>query len=103
MRRLSILVIVLFTLSFAMPLLAGDHSSHSCTKAEKSCCKKDAECCKDAEAACCKADKACCSDANCCKTAEDGTHACAMKHADGSACATAKCCKEKSCEVKTAS
>jgi len=94
MRRLSILVLVLFALAFvATPLLAEE--AHSCVKAEKSCCQKDAECCKDASAACCKEAKACCNDAECCKTAADGTHTCSMKHADGTTCATA-CCKSKS-------
>jgi hypothetical protein len=93
MRRLSILVLVLFALSFvATPLLAEE--AHSCANAEKSCCKKDAECCEDASAACCKEAKACCNDAECCKAAADGTHTCSMKHADGTACATA-CCKSK--------
>jgi hypothetical protein len=101
MRRLSILVVILFTLSFAaMPLLAGEHT---CVKSDKSCCTKDAECCKDANAACCKEAKACCSDAECCKTAADGTHTCAMKHADGSACTSSTCCKHKSCDMKKTS
>jgi hypothetical protein len=97
MRRLSILALVLFTLSFvAAPLLAEE--AHSCVKAEKSCCKKDEACCKDASAACCKEAKACCNDAECCKIAADGTHTCSMKHADGTACATESCCKSKSCQ-----
>src|ERR1051325_7010677 len=103
MRRLSIPVVILFALSFvALPLLASDHT-HSCAKAEKSCCVKDAECCKDADAACCKDAKACCSDTECCTTSADGTHTCAMKHADGSACKSAACCKHQGCDVKKTS
>ena len=102
MRRLSILIVVLFALSFvATPLLAEE--AHSCAKAEKSCCKKDAECCKDAAAACCKEAKACCDDSACCKTAADGTHQCSRKHADGTACASATCCKDHGCDVKKTS
>lgn len=102
MRKLSIaLLIGLFILGTAPSLLADD-TTHSCTKAEKSCCKDKADCCKD-NAECCKAGKACCDDANCCKVAEDGTHTCAMKHADGTACAGSSCCKDKSCATKKTS
>lgn len=70
MRRLSILAVLLFALTFvSTPLLAGE--THSCTTTEKSCCKKDAACCKEAEN-------------SCCKTAADGKHTCAKKH---------ECCK----------
>jgi len=96
MRHLSILVLVLFTLSFtAMPLQAGDDTSHACAKAEKICCQKDAQCCKEA--------KACCTDVECCQIAADDTHTCTMKHADDSACASMSCCKEKACDVKKTS
>ncbi len=102
MRQLSILtLVVLFVLSLvATPLLADEPASHSCATVEKVCCKKSEDCCKKADAACCKEAKACCDDADCCKTAADGTHTCAMKHADGTACATSSCCKEKGCDAK---
>jgi len=105
MRRISILIIVsLFVLSFSTtPLLADEHANHSCGKAEKSCCTKNEDCCKTKDAECCKAEKACCNDTACCKKAEDGTHTCAMKHADGTACASTSCCKEKSCDMKKTS
>jgi len=100
MRRISILaLIVMVALTFTTSLLAGEHATHSCKMAEKACCKEAAECCKAADAACCKEAAACCSDSECCKTAADGTHQCAMKHTDGSAC-THTCCKEKSCTPK---
>ena len=67
-------------------------NAHSCDMA-KACCTKDAECCKTGDADCCKKAEGCCSDKECCKTAADGTHTCAMKHADGEKCG-ATCCKE---------
>ena len=97
MRRFFILILAaLIVVAFgATPLIAGDHTTHSC-KMEKSCCKEKADCCKTADAKCCADSKTCCDDADCCKTAADGSHSCAMKHADGSAC-THSCCKDKSC------
>jgi hypothetical protein len=102
MRHLSILTLVaLFVVSLgATAVVADEPASHSCAKVEKDCCKKNEDCCKKADAACCKEAKACCDDADCCKTAADGTHTCAMKHADGSVCAKASCCTGKSCEAK---
>jgi hypothetical protein len=80
MRRLSILIIaILVSFSFAALPLAAD--GHSCDKAAKSCCVKDAACCKDAAA--------CCAEAKCCTTSPDGKHVCAMNH---------QCCKSKSCK-----
>ncbi|MDT5014231.1 MAG: hypothetical protein QOD39_391 [Mycobacterium sp.] len=89
MRHLSILILISLV-AFGTAAAPG----HSCAKPD---------CCKTADAACCKAAKACCNDADCCTTAADGTHQCAMKHADGTACASSTCCKEKSCETKKSS
>lgn len=98
MRHLSIVSLMVLVVLGAAPVsLLAEESAHSCAKAEKSCCKEKADCCKD-NADCCKADKACCDDANCCTTAADGTHTCAMKHADGTACSHS-CCKDKSCST----
>jgi len=92
MRRFSTLLLVgVLALAFVnLPLLAAEE--HSCMKADKACCKEMKDCCKDAEGACC-AKGACCDDAKCCTTAADGTHSCAMKHADGEKC-THSCCKD---------
>jgi len=100
MRRLFVVTLAtLLVLSLGVtPLIADDHSSHSCAKTEKSCCKEKADCCKIADAKCCSDTKACCDDATCCKVAEDGSHSCTMKTADGSAC-KASCC-EKGCNAK---
>jgi hypothetical protein len=104
MRYLSIVILIsLLVLATAPVPLLADEPAHSCAKAEKSCCKEGADCCKTADAKCCKADKACCDDANCCTTKEDGTHTCAMKHADGTNCAGSSCCKDKSCAAKKTS
>jgi hypothetical protein len=104
MRSLSIVVLItlIALVTTPVPLLA-EEPAHSCSKGEKSCCKEKAESCKTTDAQCCKAGEACCNDAKCCTTATDGTHTCAMKHADGTDCAGSSCCKDKSCETKKTS